>query len=188
MEEKKILVIDIETTGFLQKGGKIVEVGIVELDLSTGNRNILFSEVCREDGITKEEVENSWIVANSSLTTNEIKQSDNLKHLQGEIQRIIDEYPLGATAFNNTFDFGFMEDRGFSFSKKLPCPMMLSTDICKIPNKNGYKGFKWPKVEEAYDFFFPNRNYVEEHRGADDAFHEARIVFELYERGVFTID
>ena len=33
---EKILILDIETTGFLQEGGKIVEVGIVELDLSNG--------------------------------------------------------------------------------------------------------------------------------------------------------
>lgn len=34
----KILILDIETTGFLQQGGKIVEIGIVELDLSNGNK------------------------------------------------------------------------------------------------------------------------------------------------------
>jgi len=32
--ENKILIIDIETTGFLPKG-KIVEIGIVELDILT---------------------------------------------------------------------------------------------------------------------------------------------------------
>lgn len=30
---EKILIIDIETTGFLKQNGKIVEIGIVELDL-----------------------------------------------------------------------------------------------------------------------------------------------------------
>ena len=33
---EKILVVDIETTNFLQRGGLIVEVGIVELDTETG--------------------------------------------------------------------------------------------------------------------------------------------------------
>jgi len=33
----KILILDIETTGFLQSGGKIVEVGIVELNLLNGD-------------------------------------------------------------------------------------------------------------------------------------------------------
>ena len=62
--------------------------------------------------------------------------------------------------------------------------MLVSTPICKIPNKWGKD--KWPKVEEAYNFFFPGNDYVELHRGADDAFHEADIVFELIKRGKFT--
>ena len=33
---KKILILDIETTGFLNQGGSIVEIGIVELNLDTG--------------------------------------------------------------------------------------------------------------------------------------------------------
>jgi DNA polymerase III epsilon subunit-like protein len=55
----RIGVIDIETTGFLKNGGKIVEVGIVELDLETGDKKIVFDEVTHEIGITKEEVSNS---------------------------------------------------------------------------------------------------------------------------------
>jgi len=44
----KILILDIETTGFLNQGGKIVEIGLVELDLSNGNTKIVFDEVCHE--------------------------------------------------------------------------------------------------------------------------------------------
>ena len=103
------------------------------------------------------------------------------------IQEIINKYPLGATAFNNVFDFDFLESRNFVFPKKLPCPMILSTNICRIPNAKG-KGYKWPKVQEAYDFLFGETAYVEEHRGGDDAFHEAEIVKELYDRGVFKLE
>jgi len=182
----KILVLDIETTGFLQQGGKIVEVGIVELDLNDGNREILFSEVCHEDGITLEEVEKSWIIQNSDLTTKMIKYSASLENKRKRIQKILNDYPLGATAFNNAFDFSFLENRGFVFPKKLPCPMKLSTDICKLPNPRG--GYKWPKVEEAHLHFFGDVGYVEKHRGADDAYFEAEIVYELYKRGIFLID
>ena len=65
--------------------------------------------------------------------------------------------------------------------------MILSTNICKLPNKNGYSGYKWPSVEEAFQYFFPYTGYIEKHRGADDAEHEAMIVYELYKMGVFTI-
>ena len=76
---RKILIIDIETTGFLNKGGRIVEVGIVELDLDNGEKKILFDEVCWEKGITKEECDSSWIVENSTLTTEDIRASKSLK-------------------------------------------------------------------------------------------------------------
>ena len=171
----KILIIDIETTDFLQRGGKIVEVGMVELDLSNGNKKIIFDQVTHETGITREEVEKAWIIQNSTLTVEEIRTSKPLHILKPEIQNIIFDYKNGATAFNNAFDFGFMETRGFVFPKKLPCPMKLSTDICKLPSPRG--GYKWPKVEEAHKHFFGDVGYIEAHRGADDAFHEADIVF-----------
>ena len=181
----KILIIDIETTGFLQKGGKIVEIGIVELNLENGERKILFDEVCHEIGITKHEVEDAWIIENSSLTVEDVRNSRNLDLMRDEIQNIINDYPEGATAYNNTFDFGFLKNRGFTFPKELPCPMKLSTDICKIPNRTRHGCFKWPKVEEAYDYFFPDNDYKEQHRGADDAFHEAEIVYKLFQMSIF---
>ena len=184
---KKILILDIETTGFLQQGGKIVEIGIVELDLSSGQRKIIYDKVCHETGITLKEVEDSWIVKNSDLTVEAIRTSKNLERLKPEIQAILNQYEQGATAFNNSFDFGFLENRGFVFPKKLACPMKLSTDICKIIHPNGY-GLKWPKVEEAHKHFFGDVGYVEKHRGADDAYFEAEIVYKLYELGVFKLN
>ncbi|MCK4500837.1 hypothetical protein KAU11_10080, partial [Candidatus Babeliales bacterium] len=77
-EEKEILIIDIETTGFLGQKGKIVEIGIVSLELETGKAEIVFDQVVHETGITKEEVEKSWIVANSDLTVDMIRLSKNL--------------------------------------------------------------------------------------------------------------
>lgn len=184
---KKILIIDIETTDFLQRGGKIVEIGMVELDLSNGEKKIIYDEVCYEKGVTLQEVENSWIIKNSTLTVEAIRNSKPLHQLASDIQDIINQYADGATAFNNTFDFGFLEHRGFSFPKKLPCPMKLSTDICKIPHPKT-SGYKWPKVEEAHKFFFGDVGYIEQHRGADDAFHEADIVYQLYKMGIFKLD
>jgi len=182
----KILVLDLETTGFLNENGKIVEIGIVELDLENGNKKIIYNQVCHEKGITLEDVEKSWIVQNSDLNVEQIKYSPSLDRIKPTVQLILNDYPLGATAFNNSFDFGFLENRGFVFPKKLDCPMKLSTDICQLPSPRG--GYKWPKVQEAYDFFFGKTDYIEQHRGADDAFHEAEIVYELYKRGIFKLN
>jgi len=40
---KKIVIVDIETSGFQHQGGLIVEVGIVSLNLQTGNISNEFS-------------------------------------------------------------------------------------------------------------------------------------------------
>jgi len=183
----KILIIDIETTGFQNQGGKIVEVGIVELDLETGERKILFDEVTHEQGITRDEVEGAWIVQNSDLGVEAIRLSKRFERYKEEIQNIITAYPNGATAYNRSFDFNFLESRGIHFQKKLDCPMVLSTEICKLKSNHKSGKYKWPKVPEAYDHFFPGNDYDEKHRGADDAMHEAEIVYELYKIGVFRV-
>ncbi len=183
----KILVIDIETTGFLQEGGAIVEVGMVSLDLDSGLVEVVFDSVCRESILTAKHREEplGWIFRNSSLTVEEVREARDLREMLPELQGIVDGFLLGATAYNRNFDFQFLENRGLVFGEKLPCPMELSTPICKLPGK--FRDYKWPKVEEAWLHFFPDRPYTELHRGADDARHEAMIVWELYKLGVFKV-
>lgn len=186
--EKKILVLDIETTGFLQQGGSIVEIGIVELDLNTGAIVTIFDSLLREEILTAKHKEEpfGWIFRNSDLTPDQVRNAPPAMEVLEQVQKILDSYPLGCTAFNKSFDFGFLKDRGLKI-KELPCPMLLSTDVCKLPNKNGYNSFKWPKVDEAFEHFFPKVEYTELHRGADDAKHEAMIVYELYKQGIFKV-
>lgn len=181
--DSKILIIDIETTGFSPRKNRIVELGIVSLDLLNGEIVTLFDEFIREDGITSEEIAKSWIIENSDITINDIQSANSLHHYFDCIQKIINEHPLGATAFNNTFDFGFFHDRGFIIPAKLRDPMKLCKGIVRALDKNGK--IKNPSAEEAYLHFFPASGYVEKHRGADDAKHEAEIVYELYKLGVF---
>jgi len=171
----KIAVIDIETTNFLNNDGKIVEVGIVELDLETGNKDILLNYVTHEDNITEIEIDNSWIIRNSDLTKNQIRYSINLRYILHIIQKIADTYKC--TAFNRKFDIDFLTNRGITFNYLFPCPMLELTPIMKLHSK---RGNKWPNVEEAYNFFYPDTNYVEKHRALDDALHEADIIYKLY--------
>ena len=178
----KILIVDIETTGFSPTKSKIVEIGIVSLDLSNGEIDNVFSEFINE-GITREELIDSWIFKNSNIKVDDILNAKSLHRYFVEIHEILLKYP-GITAYNNKFDLSFLQERGFVWHKTLPCPMELATDICQIPGKHG---LKWPKVEEAYHHFFPESNYVEKHRGADDAKHEAEIVYELYKLGFFKV-
>lgn len=181
---KNILIVDIETTRFSHTKGSIVEIGIVVLDLDTGYRLTIFDKVMREEKTTREELDNSWIINNSSMTSDEVLSAKTFQHYKPEIQDIINKYELGSTAFNNIFDNGFLESRGIVFKRRLGCPMRLSKNIVNAQGKNGIKN---PSFQEAYDCFFPNNNYVELHRGASDAYREAGLVFELYKRGIFKI-
>ncbi|MDD3001685.1 MAG: UvrD-helicase domain-containing protein [Candidatus Riflebacteria bacterium] len=174
----KIAIVDIETTGFMPKG-LILEVGIAELDLKTGNVTPIYDKLVKEEGFG-EEHKNSWIFKNSDLKFEEITEAEPLN--VPAIQEILNNYP--ATAFNKRFDFGFLRPRGLKINE-LDCPMLLATNICKLPGKFGKH--KWPTVEEAWKHFFPNEPYSEKHRGADDALHEAKIVYELYKMGVFKV-
>ncbi len=183
---KRILVLDIETTGFLKDDGSIVEIGIVELNLDTGEVTEIYDSVCREE-MLRQRHRDGWIFKNSSLTVEEVRNAPSFVKVKQEVQNIINRYPLGATAFNNKFDFDFLKNRGITFLRELPCPMKIATPICNIPFANG-KGTKWPNVEEAYAHFFPDVEYKELHRGLDDAKHEAQIVYELYKMGHFKID
>ena len=185
--KNNILIIDIETTGFLKEGGKIVELGFVALDIETGERTKVLDEVVWEPGIKREEVESSWIVANSTLTTQMVQKGLRLDRIQRMVQSLIMCFPLGATAFNSAFDFDFLEDRGFRFPKKLDCPMLLAADLLKIPSTYKKGEYKWPKVTECMEHFFPEEDYQEEHRGFSDAMDEARIVFELIQKGIFKV-
>ncbi len=182
--QNEILVIDIETTGFLNQGGKIVEIGMVLLDLSNGGVTSVYNSLVKETGFDRRHTDNpfGWIFSNSDLKYEDVLGAPSLELQKDKIQSLLDQYP--ATAFNKSFDFDFLRDRGFKIND-LDCPMKLATPICKLPNRNGYGGYKWPKVEEAWNHFFGDTGYIEAHRGLDDAKHEAKIVYELHKMGVF---
>lgn len=181
----KIGVVDIETTDFLDRGGFIVEVGVAELDTTSGDVRGVFNSVCREPGMTAKD-RNAWIFQNSDLTVEAVRSAPLLSEILPKIQEAVSGFDA-VTAYNKSFDFTFLGDRGLVIGREWPCPMKVATPVCKIP-KTGrgarYGGYKWPSVEEAWNHFFPDRPYVEEHRGLDDAMHEAEIVYALHKLGL----
>lgn len=184
--EDKILIVDIETTGWLVENGSIVEIGAVELNLSTGEITEVFNSTCREK-ILNAKHRDAWIFHNSDLTPDIVREAPPFEEVASKFQELINKYPAGVTAYNRSFDISYLQDRFIKFPKILPCPMLLSTDICKLPGKYE-NSYKWPKVEEAYNFFFPDFPYIERHRAAHDAFHEAMIVYKLYQMEIFKLD
>ena len=189
--ENKILVIDIESLGFREKGGSIVEVGAVELNLETGEITEVFNSLVREDILSakhRESSEYNWIFQNSDLTPEMVREAPSQHDVYPLFQEVVNRYTNGVTAFNRNFDIPYLESRGIKFRKLQPCPMLVLTNIMKLPHKNGRSGYKWPKVEEAFPYLFPDVEYKENHRGAIDAKDEAMIVFEMYKRGIYKIE
>ena len=180
----KIIVVDIETTGLNPNSDLILEIGIIKLNLDTGDTKLIFDSYVKEPALGDEH-SNCWIFENSDLNFEEVKNGPLLDDLIQELQEIFLKYSV--TAFNKSFDLGFLKSRGFKFPNELPCIMLTSTNICKIPSRNPRSKYKWPKAQEAWDFFFPISNYIEQHRAADDAFHEANILYEMYQRGLYSL-
>jgi len=89
-------------------------------------------------------------------------------------------------AHNVTFDkfiariamrrFGLLTDDQDAWWKAIPtdCTMRKLTDVCKIPSPNG-RGYKWPKLSEAYQFAFGKPL-----EGAHDALKDVTACKELY--------
>lgn len=183
----KMLIVDLETSGFSYIKDVIFEIGIVSLDLSDGNITTLFDSCIREPHLSAKHRE-SWIFSNSDLTPDQVRSAPTMEEVRPQVQAIFsDQTYAGMTAFNRNFDFGFLRNRNFIMPKELPCPMILSTDVLKLPSKNGHSGYKWPSAQEAWDYYFPDNPYQEKHRGADDARIEAGIIYEMYKRNLFTI-
>lgn len=187
-KNSKIWIIDIETTWFINAWWLIVEIWIVSLDLETWEIKIEFDSIVKEDGISIEHTKEPywWIFLNSNLSYSEVMSSTPLELKIQEIQNIIDRFDLWVTAYNKIFDFSFLKSRWIKIKKELDCPMLVATPICNLQSINWYNEPKWPKVEEAWNFFIWTP-YKESHRASDDAVHEAKIVYEMYKRWYFKI-
>lgn len=178
MRKNKILVIDIETTDFFNKGGLIVEIGAALLNLRTGKINKKFDKIVRERNFDKRQMD-SWIFNNSDLRFEQVIEAELIEKYRIDLQDLFILYP--AVSWNTDFDFTFLLSRGFAI-KILNCPMRRSTNYFKLPEICGYK---FPKVQEAWDLLFPEKKYKEQHRAFDDAAHEAKIIYELYKRKIW---
>ena len=178
----KILVLDIESAGFSHEKDCILEVGMIELDLTNGKIIPLLDKTFREKHLSARH-HKAWIFENGFMTLEEVRKAPVFEDVKDDIQAILDKYDNMA-AWNVKFDAGFLQSRGFKLPNILPCPMITSAEYFAIPNKWG-KPNKWANVNEAWVYLFgKDTGYEEIHRGFDDSKHEAEIMYELFKRGV----
>ena len=178
---KEILVLDIETTGLNPKQDLILELGMVKLNLDSGEITELFNQVFKDPKLTAKHRE-AWIFENGYMELEEIRNALPLSEYFDEIQSLMNQFKGRVTAWNRDFDSAFLKNNGFDLGPDVACPMKGSVDYFKI---KGNYGFKWPKAQEAWDILFPGTPKVEEHRGLDDSKMEAAIIFELYKRDIY---
>jgi len=173
----KLLVVDIETTGFEVKDDAIVEIGIVLVDTKTKKTEIVFNEIIKHEGkFNLSKHENSWIFQNTTLKPEDVVRAKSLEFYRDKIQKLFDTYKM--TAYNKAFDIKFLSGAGFKLND-VDCLMKSSTKYSNYRFPNGRK--KIPSVEEIYNQFFMNENevYIEKHRAGVDALDEARILLHL---------
>lgn len=175
-----IAVVDIETASinprikFKVENDIICEIGIVKLDLESGEITNLFDQICHEEKCCSPK---SWIFKHSDLTYSEIAESTYLDDVKEEIQSIFNEYPV--TAWNQQYDFRRLEhpSRGFTINNKFWDPMIMLTNLIKIPHPHR-NGYKYPSVPEGWKYFNPDTKFVHKHRAIQDARDEAQIIYQ----------
>lgn len=171
----KILVVDIETTGFYPSDA-IVEIGITLVDTKTKKSKLVFDEVIKEDKFSKRKHKNAWIFQNTTLTVEDVEKAKSLEHYRPKLQKLFDQYCM--TAYNKSFDLRFLRKAGFEI-KDIKCLMKGATEHSKLKDKNGR--VKKPSVEEIYNQFFRTKKniYYEEHRAGADSLDEAKILLHM---------
>lgn len=173
----EIIVLDIETTGFGYRKDAIVEIGMTLVNTVTKEINIIFDKVVKDSNFDKRKHKDAWIFQNSTLTLEDVLKAKSIEFYREDIQGLLNKYPM--TAFNMPFDTGFMKAREFKL-RETKCLMKTCREYNRNLDKSGR--IKMPTVPEIYEQFFINEEkYVEKHRGADDAYHEGKILLRLVE-------
>ena len=88
-----------------------------------------------------------------------------------------DQHIVGAELYRLNMDYKTLME------KPSICTMLSSTNLCAIPNPNGYDDYKWPKLSELYHKLF-NRDFEDAHDALADITATKECFFELRKRGV----
>ena len=125
---------------------------------------------------------NSWIFEqNSTLYDEVMSKGVELEEIRVKLQNLLNKYWV--TSYNESYDFNFLEIKGFTIPKKLPCMMLQQTSY--LEKKNKKKKMKWPTFQKTWDYYFPYIKYQISHRAIDDANHEAKVLIKMVEKDAF---
>lgn len=205
-----ILFVDTETTGLPLRGKKIdhpdqphiTELGMI-LDVQGREAMVVDSLIYPEDWPFRKDkhgkVTDRMIDPIASDITG-IVEADCYQY-GIPIADAIESYMIAASnadfivAHNTAFDGPQMEMEYHRLSPNQPsisvhagkplfCTMKALTPICKIPKKDGRAGYKWPKLEEAYLYFF-GEPMEKAHSAIHDIRNTRKVFYECIRLGLF---
>lgn len=181
----EILVVDIETANiditkniWDIKNCLICEIGVVNLNLDSGEIKSLFNKTCKDYNSPDPE---SWIFKYTSLTSKMVEESNNFEDFTDELQEIFIRKPVTAWGHNKDLRILTSFPRYLRTPSTFWDPKCVLTNFLQIPLDSG-GGYKWPKVTEAFEYFYPNEKWQQTHRANDDAKIEADIIFQAVEK------
>jgi len=176
MNAKTLFVLDLETTGFDPVFDRILEITIYELDTENYKYKLVYNTVIKQD-ICQKFIQDCWVVQQGYITLEEIDHGRDQSKVKSDVLQLLEKQQV--TSFNTAFDIPFIKKQLQVKDFIVPfCLMQDSTGIVQLPSYNNYSEWKWPKLQEAYGYFY-NESKEEKHRSDYDTELAVQIAIAL---------
>lgn len=186
-----VYVVDTETTGLCgcDRGDRVVDIGIVEVDTEMGTVMPVYSEVVGYDvSGWSEDQKNAWIFGHSDLTLDMVARAEPLEEIARDVRLILDGNV--AASYNEAFDFDkFLFKSPWNVDCALAPDIMLRAHRLIDGDHLFSDGSSWPKLETAYRGLCPDDpahlDGPQAHRALSDAVVASYVMLALIERGEY---
>lgn len=182
-----IYVLDTETTGL--GGGPydlVVDIGIVAVDLGTGDIEEVFSSVVGYPESMIRKHQDAWVFQNTDINFWSVLRAPSMVKIIPRVTEILMGERI--TSYNTEFDFDRFLYRDpwnlKNFCAECDCIMTSAWRAFPDLGRNGY----YPKLQVAYDALCPDDPVgvgKQRHRALSDAALAAHVMMELHKRGKY---
>lgn len=187
----RVFVVDTETTGLCgcDRGDRVVDIGIVEVDTEMGTVMPVYSEIVGYDvSGWSENQKNAWIFSHSDLTLDMVARAEPLEEIARDVRLILDGNV--ATSYNEAFDFDkFLFKSPWNVDCALAPDIMLRAHRLIDGDHLFSDGSSWPKLETAYRGLCPDDpahlDGPQAHRALSDAVVASHVMLALIGRGEY---
>lgn len=187
----RVFVVDTETTGLCgcDRGDRVVDIGIVEVDTERGTVMPVYSEIVGYDvSGWSEDQKNAWIFSHSDLTLDMVARAEPLEEIARDVRLILDGNV--AASYNEAFDFEkFLFKSPWNVDCALAPDIMLRAHRLIDGDHLFSDGSSWPKLETAYRGLCPDDpahlDGPQAHRALSDAVVASYVMLALIGRGEY---